>query len=99
MPDMLTGQEEQDTAELIASYIRARSRLRDEQAVEFSVLTEHIEHLSATLADEVPTPHLCPDCNPRSLLDPLHCVRSGHEIGEDGLAIKQPAYLELGVLP
>lgn len=100
MPDLLTGPEELEIVESISALENAITRLNPvSDAASIASLQSSIDALNATIAGEIPTAFLCPDCNPREELPDLHCTRSGHAIGEDGFAINQPAYLPLGVIP
>lgn len=100
MPDYLSGEVEQDVKDLIKSFEEAQLKLDPEtEAAGIESFQLRIDLLSQTIEEEIPTPRLCPDCNPRDEIPALHCVRSGHEIGEDGFAIDRPAYLPLGVKP
>lgn len=98
MPDILTGHEEREISEAVAAYEAAILRLQAEGGQEGAIaaLQLAIDASAAVIENEIPTPELCPDCNPRADLPDLHCARSGHAIGADGFAIEQPAYLELG---
>ncbi len=53
-----------------------------------------VDLLVQVIDDEVPTPLLCPTCNPPESL-PQKCPTSGHEM-LNGIAVKLPAYLPLG---
>lgn len=98
MADILTGHEEREIAEAVSAYEAAIARLAAEGGQEGAIVALQlaIDASAAVIENEIPTPELCPDCNPREDLPNLHCPRSGHAIGLDGYAIEQPAFLELG---
>lgn len=97
MPDILTGEEEVEIAEAISALEGAISRLNPiGDAGTIADLQVKIDALSETIENEIPTAMLCPSCNDPAILPPNHCPQSGHELGLNGQAKVQPAYLPIG---
>ncbi len=98
MPDLLSGEEEQEILEAIHAFERAIARLDPvSDAAAIANLQSKVDAISQTLDEEVPTPRLCPTCNlPENLL-PRYCNTCHTELNVDGEPIDgKLAYLPLG---
>ncbi len=96
MPDLLSGEEEQEILEAIHAFERAISRLDPVgDAAAIANLQSKIDAISQTLEEEVPTPLLCQSCNKREHLLPMYCGECNGEVGLDG----HPADGNLAYLP